>query len=953
MAPPPPPLPDEDWLKQFSYLPTWTTEQLHLLQKALITQRHEATVWSDNDWDIGTHPELHHIDVPPGTIPVRLRPYKMAPVKSELLQLFLENLCKAGVLEQGSSPWGFPLLMAKKPGRDASLPQSYRLLCDFRRLNDLLHVPSTPLPLIDNILNDLPTYNKCFSIQDLTQGFFAIRLDESTSRMCCIVAPNGQSYLFKRLPQGLKTSPNFFSQLTVSAFTPIRHHTRPYIDDLITATDSFESMITALQQGWKILASQGLKLKPQKCLYCRPDLNILGWHIDQYGRRPQADKMKALQDMASPTNLKDLQSLLGLLNYYRDQVHRYSDKISPLLDILGAGKKVPFNWSPTAETAMRDMISELSSLFAINHLTDGELRIYTDASDKGLSGVLVEYPKGTDLSPLSTSFVDNQIVGKVIAFCSKRFTSVESRYTISDRELLAIVYSVEHFHTYLNRKFQVITDHGALEMWKTISSSTSKRLQRYSMYLSSYCMDLCYRDGLLNVVADLISRLFEVHHSTSKSEIPRFHPASTLLNLTLSTSNQETPVAAIPVVGALVAVRLEKTAWLRTTLKKSVITNSDRYGIITKVHKNKQLIVKFASGATRQTSVNRLQTIPLPDYIAALSLPDDAAATMEIGLQQQLRVAQDCDRETQELLHWKDTPLHKQRLLADIWKFDITLHDDIIITDPTNKLVYFKSDKSAQPRLVIPAELRQAYCKLAHSSVLLGAHRDVESTRLLLEPLVYWPDMLHDMKTFQKSCHTCQTHAYPRQLVNTPVGSLSAFKPLQRLSIDHIGPFPKNDSGMKYLLVVIDHFTKYVWVFATPDNNAHTTALLFWNISSASSEPPRKYIPMVPPRFLARNLANFTPSSASSPSTARPTTLKAMEWLSEPMDRSRKSSRRPLQSLPPSAGQNQLQPRDTHITRPSTGPLASTHLFSCLAETARPHLMFYSPPTTRALQSPH
>jgi transposase InsO family protein len=246
------------------------------------------------------------------------------------------------------------------------------------------------------------------------------------------------------------------------------------------------------------------------------------------------------------------------------------------------------------------------------------------------------------------------------------------------------------------------------------------------------------------------------------------------------------------------------------------------------VHKNKQLIVKFACGATRQTSVNRLQTIPLPDYIAALSLPDFAAATMEIGLQQQLRVAQDCDRETQELLHWKDTPLHKQRLLADVWKFNITLHDDIIITDPTNKLVYFKSDKSAQPRLVIPAELRQAYCKLAHSSVLLGAHRDVESTRLLLEPLVYWPDMLHDMKTFQKSCHTCQTHAYPRQLVNTPVGSLSAFKPLQRLSIDHIGPFPKNDSGMKYLLVVIDHFTKYVWVFATPDNNAHTTALLLW-----------------------------------------------------------------------------------------------------------------------------
>ena len=66
---------------------------------------------------------------------MRLKPYKMPPVRQELLQKFLEKLVGAGVLALGTSPWGFPLLMAKKPGRDPLLPQSYRLLADFRRLN--------------------------------------------------------------------------------------------------------------------------------------------------------------------------------------------------------------------------------------------------------------------------------------------------------------------------------------------------------------------------------------------------------------------------------------------------------------------------------------------------------------------------------------------------------------------------------------------------------------------------------------------------------------------------------------------------------------------------------------------------------------------------------------------------------------------------------------------------
>jgi hypothetical protein len=123
-------------------------------------------------------------------------------------------------------------------------------------------------------------------------------------------------------------------------------------------------------------------------------------------------------------------------------------------------------------------------------------------------------------------------------------------------------------------------------------------------------MDLVYREGRLNFVAYAISCLIMVNHFPVTDSIYT-HPAVSLLNLTF-TQQHNMPVAVIPVVGGMVCVRSQYEPWLRQQLKKTVLTNSDRYGIIVKIYRNKQLRVRFANGTTKQTSVNRLQHIPLP-----------------------------------------------------------------------------------------------------------------------------------------------------------------------------------------------------------------------------------------------------------------------------------------------------------------------------------------------------
>ena len=571
-------IPDAEFLAKFPASPDLTEDQRARLHDRLLWYRRHKNVWSHDDWDIGTAPLEHDISLKAGAKPIKLRPYRVNAVKQEMMHQFLAQLVQAGVLEEGTSPWGFPLLMAKKPGRDPALPQSYRLLCDFRVLNDLIDCPSTPLPIIDELVRDLGMGNAMFSSQDLTNGFYAVRLTPAAKSICTIVSPTGLSYQFRRLPQGLKTSPNFFSQLMVSMFTPLRKHTRAYIDDLVTATPDFDSMLDALCAGWDVLHANNIKLKPQKCVYGRASLAILGWDIDAHGRRPQQGKMDELRRLTPPTTVKELQSGLGLLNYYRNYVHRYAEKAAPLLDLLRT--KTPpgakFSVTSAAVEAWHAIVHELSDRFALNHPTDGgQLRIYSDASDVAIGAVLVEYPADTDMDPMTVATTADFPTGKVLAFCSKTLTDTEKRYTVSDRELLAVVYAVEKFHTYLHKKFQVVTDHAALEQFKTIRSSRSPRLQRYAMFLSGYCLDLLYRKGSLNVVADALSRL-TVDHTRHKLEPTSPH----LLTLALYSQPLTAPVAVTPVIGGMVAVRPEHDGYFMKRFGVSALTNQHRYGVI-------------------------------------------------------------------------------------------------------------------------------------------------------------------------------------------------------------------------------------------------------------------------------------------------------------------------------------------------------------------------------------
>jgi transposase InsO family protein len=474
--------------------------------------------------------------------------------------------------------------------------------------------------------------------------------------------------------------------------------------------------------------------------------------------------------------------------------------------------------SNAAKLARTSIVNELADRFVLNHPSQGGcLRIYTDASNVAIGGVLVEYPEGTDMDPMIDGPTPD---GKVLAFCSKVLTPTERRYAVSDRELLAIVFAVERFQSYLSGSFQVVTDHQALEWFKTIQSSRNTRLQRYAMFLSEFSMEHLYRKGSLNVVADALSRLV-VQHQPLMTYSP-------LLNSLLYSQPDVAPTVPSPVVSGKVAVRLSEEAWLRSKLKREVLTNADRFGIIEMVYQNGSVYVRWANGQKFSVGLKRLQHVPLPDYLAALALPVDCLVSPTVPLVEMVVLSQSGDPMLKELLVLATLPLSRQKMVLDFWAIPSSSH--VLVRDG---LVFYISDPDQidSARLCIPADLRQMYLKLAHDSVLIGGHRSALLSLASLTPVVYWPFMRSDMEEYVRTCHFCQTHAIRRNPWELPTGYLDVYYPLQRLSLDHIGPVSKTPAGLTHILVVIDHFTKFVWLFPCTEPTADQTArLLFESI---------------------------------------------------------------------------------------------------------------------------
>ncbi|GFX38411.1 retrovirus-related Pol polyprotein from transposon 17.6 [Trichonephila clavipes] len=232
------------------------------------------TIFSQNKYDVGCinlEPQRIHLI---SDLPISLRPYRNSQQESKEIQTQIEELLKAGFIRPSHSPYAAPVTLAYKKDEG----KRSRLCIDYRKLNEITRKDSTPVPLIDFVIDNL-THAKFFSTLDLTSGYWHIKIHEKDAEKLAFTTNFG-FYEWLRLPFGWKNSPAVF-QRTIRQILQKYQLTFAlnYFDDIIIFSQSWEEHLTHLDTIFQICKKENIKLKKSKSN--RPQCNGKNERVNQ------------------------------------------------------------------------------------------------------------------------------------------------------------------------------------------------------------------------------------------------------------------------------------------------------------------------------------------------------------------------------------------------------------------------------------------------------------------------------------------------------------------------------------------------------------------------------------------------------------------------------------------------------------------------------------------------
>ena len=129
---------------------------------------------------------------------------------------------------------------------------------------------------------------------------------------------------------------------------------------------------------------------------------------------------------------------------------------------------------------------------------------------------------------------------------------------------------------------------------------------------------------------------------------------------------------------------------------------------------------------------------------------------------------------------------------------------------------------------IVPSKLKDEIMYQMHESLLSG-HLGKWKTREQIVQCFYWFGVRENSDLWVEKCNTCASVMEPHQKSQPPLGTMPVGAPLDRLATDILGPHPLAPKGKWYILLVTDHFTKWIEIFSVSDQRATTCAEVILN----------------------------------------------------------------------------------------------------------------------------
>ncbi|CAH2106577.1 unnamed protein product [Euphydryas editha] len=431
--------------------------------------------------------------------PIYVRPYRQAPSQAAEINRQIEKLLKDNVIQESHSPWNAPVHLVPKKG-DASGEIKWRMVIDYRRLNEITIDDRYPLPNIIDLFDKLGK-SLYFTTLDLASGYHQIEVEEQDREKTAFSTQHGH-YEFLRMPFGLKTAPATFQRTMDNVLRGLQGlHCMVYLDDVIVFSTSLGEHIHKLQTVFERLRQTNLKVQLDKSEFLRKEVIYLGHTITKDGLRPNDDKIAAVMNYPIPKTTTEIKSFLGLIGYYRRFIKDFAHVTKPLTSCLKKRNKIIMDQNYVdAFNRCKELLTHAPLLQYPDY--DKTFILTTDASNVALGAVLSQGPIGSD---------------KPVAYASRTLSDTEARYSTIERECLAIVWAIKHFRPYLyGRKFIIYTDHKPLA-WLDSYKDTSSKLTRWRLRLQDFDYEIIYEKGNQNSNADALSRI-KVNATNSDNE---------------------------------------------------------------------------------------------------------------------------------------------------------------------------------------------------------------------------------------------------------------------------------------------------------------------------------------------------------------------------------------------------------------------------------------------------
>ena len=259
----------------------------------------------------------HDVDVG-DSAPIKQHPYRVSPIRKELLDIEVQYMLKNDIIEESQSNWSSPCILV--PKHDGG----FRFCTDFRKVNDKTKSDSFPIPRIADCIDQIGNA-KFVSTFDMLKGYWQVPLTQRAREISAFVTPSGL-YQYKVMPFGMKNAPATFQRMVNKLVRDI-DGCEGYIDDVVIFSDNWSDHIRQIERFFQIMREAKLTINLMKSEFGKATVKYLGHIVGQGQVRPLDAKIQTIVKYFIPTSRKELARFLGMAGYYRNFCLNFSEML--------------------------------------------------------------------------------------------------------------------------------------------------------------------------------------------------------------------------------------------------------------------------------------------------------------------------------------------------------------------------------------------------------------------------------------------------------------------------------------------------------------------------------------------------------------------------------------------------------------------------------------------------